>query len=140
MTIETAFFSFLSNEATITAHVGTRIYPLLAPDTPTYPHIVFTVFGEGHDHSFAGATGLVDLTMQVDIWAKTVTKRDAIKEALRNKLDGFTGPMGVENLSIRNCTLQNREQFFEKDTEGGGTFYRTAMDFLIWHFEPLPTL
>jgi len=140
MTIETAFFSYVTAQASITTHVGTRVYPLVAPYTPTYPHIVFTVFGEGRDHSMSGATGLVDLTMQVDVWASSITSRVAIAEALRNKLDGFRGDMGTENLDVRNCTLQNKEQFFEKDTEGGNTFYRVSMDFLIWHTETLPTL
>lgn len=140
MSIETAFYSYLSNRAAITALVGTRIYPLLAPDTPTYPHITYTVFGEGHDHDMDGATGLTDLTMQVDVWAKTITSRRNVAEALRNALDGFTGNMGTENLNIRNCTLEDRSHFFDKDDEGGGTFYRTSMDFSIWHVETVPTL
>lgn len=140
MSIETAFFSYLTSKAAITSLVGTRIYPLLAPDTPTYPHITYTVFGEGHDHSLEGATGLVDLTMQVDVWSKTPATRTLITEALRNALDGFSGDMGTENLSIRSCLLSDRAHFFDRDDEGGGIFYRTSMDFSIWHVESLPTL
>jgi len=140
MSIETAFYSYTSTKPSISALVGTRIYPLLAPDTPTYPHITYTVFGEGHHHAFNGAVGLVDLTMQVDVWAETVVSRTDIAEALRNALDGFSGDMGAELLNIRSCFLSDVSNFFDKDNAGGGTYYRTSMDFLIWHVESLPTL
>jgi hypothetical protein len=140
MTIESAFYSYLTSKPAITALVSTRIYPLLAPDTPTYPFITYTVFGEGHDHDFSGATGLVDLTMQCDVWAKTVIDRSDITEALRNALDGFTGDMGAENLNVRQCYLIDRAHFFERDTEESTPYYRTSMDFSIWHVESLPTL
>ena len=140
MTIETAFYSYLSTKPSITSLVSTRIYPLLAPDTPTYPHIVYTVFGEGHHHDINGAVGLVDLTMQVDIWAKTVASRSSIGEALRNALDGFTGDMGAENLNIRSCFLGDRTNLFDRDSDTSTAFYRTSMDFTIWHVESLPTL
>ena len=140
MSIETAFYSYVTSKASITSLVSTRIYPLLAPDTPTYPLIVYTVFAEGHDHDMGGATGLADLTMQIDVWAKNIITRRTITEALRNELDGFQGDMGVELLNIRKCFLEDRTHFFEKDNEGGGTFYRTSMDFSIWHVETLPTL
>ena len=141
MTIESALYSHLSNKASITALVSTRIYPQVAPDTASYPFIVYSVISEGHEHSMSGASGLASVTMQIDAWASTVASRVALSEAIRNALDGFRGDMGTENLSIRSCFLESRSNFFEPKTDGKETpDHRASLDFLIWHFESVPTL
>jgi hypothetical protein len=140
MTIESALYSHLSTKASITALVSTRIYPQVAPESATYPFITYTVLSESHDHSMGGATGLTNPTIQIDAWADTIANRVAVSEAIRNALDGFTGNMGTENLSIRNCFLQNRANFNENTTEGKTPTWRSSMDFSIWHVESVPTL
>ncbi len=140
MTIESALYSYLSTKASITALVSTRIYPQVAPDSGDYPFITYNVISESHDHAMQGATGLANPSLQVDVWAETIADRVAVSESLRNALDGFTGNMGTENLSIRNCFLQNRANFNENDGEGKTPAYRSSMDFSIWHVETVPTL
>ena len=140
MTIESALYSYLSTKASITALVSTRIYPEVAPDSAAYPFITYNIFGESHDHAMQGATGLTNPTLQLDVWADTIADRVTISEAIRNALDGYTGNMGTENLSIRNCFLQNRANYTESDGEGKTPAYRSSLDFSIWHVETVPTL
>lgn len=140
MTIESALYSYLSNKASITSLVSTRIYPQVAPNSAAYPFITYNVINEEPTHSMSGAVGLTHLTVQIDVWCNTVANRVAVSEALRNALDGFTGAMGAENLSIRNCFLENRTNFNETDGEGKTPVYRSSMDFSIWHVETVPTL
>lgn len=140
MTIESALYSYLSTKASVTAVVGIRIYPQVAPDSAAYPFITYNVTNEQHDHSMGGATGLANPSIQIDVWAETVANRVAIAEVVRNALDGFRGNMGTENLNIRNCFLQNRSNFNESDGEGKTPIYRSSMDFSIWHVETVPTL
>ena len=141
MTIESALYSHLSTKASIIALVSDRIYPQIAPNGTAYPFITFTVINEDHDHAMSGATGLANVSMQIDVWTETIADRVAVSEALRNALDGFTGDMGTEDLNIRSCFLDNRAVFQETDTEGKGQpIYRASMDFSIWHVETVPTL
>ncbi len=141
MSIGSALFSYLSNKASITARVSTRIYPHPAPESATYPFITYSTTGEDHQHHMEGGSGLVDVSMQIDVWAETMANRVLTQEALRNALDGYTGGMGLESLNIRSCFLQDLTELHEPDTEGKGRpIYRASMDFSIWHVESVPTL
>ena len=86
MTIESALYSYLSNKASITALVSTRIYPQVGPDSADYPFITYNVISESHDHAMQGATGLANPSMQVDVWAETIADRVDVSEALRNEI------------------------------------------------------
>ena len=141
MGLETALFSHLSNKASITTLVTTRIYATAPPSSITYPFITYQVLSEEHNHDMSGAVGLTNALVQIDTWAILVSERQAIGEALRNALDGFVGLMGTENLDIRTCFLQDRTTFEELDREGKNLpVHRSSLDFSIWHVETLPTL
>ncbi|MCP4230782.1 MAG: DUF3168 domain-containing protein, partial [bacterium] len=111
MGIETALYSYLSTKTVITDEVSTRIYATVAPSSVTYPFITFEIISEDPDHHMGGAAGLTNVLVQVDAWAFLVAERQAIGEAIRNAMDGFTGDLGTENLRIRNCFLRNRTTF-----------------------------
>ena len=141
MTIETAMFSYLSNKASITALVNTRIYATVPPSSVTYPFITYTVLSEDTEHDMGGAVGLTNVLLQIDAWAYIVSERQAISEALRNALDGYKGQMGAELLDIRNCFMTDRNTFEEPDKQGKNLpVHRSSLDFSIWHVESVPTL
>lgn len=141
MTIESALYSYLSGKAEVNAEIATRIYPQIGPPGAVYPFLTYMVLGEDHTHDMGGASGLVNVSMQIDVWALTQKKRSEIAEVLRNVLDGFAGDMGAENLNIRQCFLESRSNFQEPETEGREKpVFRTSLDFSIWHVESSPTL
>ena len=141
MTIETAFFSYTSTKAAITALVSTRIYATVAPSSPTYPYITFQIISNQPEHYMAGAEGLTNVRLQADAWSFSVAEQQAISEALRNALDGFVGLMGTENLDVRSCFLDSRNTFEEPDKQGKNLpVHRASLDFSIWHKESVPTL
>jgi len=141
MTIETAFFSYISNEAAITSLVGTRIYASVAPSSVTYPYITFQVISNSPEHYMQGASAITSVNLQVDAWARLVAEQQAISSALRNALDGYRALMGTEQLDVRKCFLDNRNTFEELDKQGKNLpVHRASLDFSIWHVESLPTL
>ena len=141
MTIESALFSYLSTKAEVTAAVGTRILREIAPEGAIYPFMTYTVVGDVPEHHMGGASGLTNVTMQIDVWAETFGEAVSLSEVIRNVLDGFTGDMGSENLSIRTCHLENKISLPEADLEGAQSpVFRKSLDFLIWHVESVPTL
>ena len=141
MTIESALFSYLSTKASVIAVVGTKIFPEVAPESALYPFITYQVLGDTPEHHMTSAAGLTNVSMQIDVWADTFASSVTISEVIRNALDGFTGDMGSENLSIRTCHLENRLSLAEPDAESEHLpIFRKSMDFLIWHAETVPTL
>ncbi len=141
MTIETALYSYLSTKASITALVSTRIYPQVAPNDAAYPFITYTIIAGDTSHHMGGASGLVNVSMQIDAWADNIPDRESVFQALRNALDGFTGDMGTENLNIRSCFLSDFSNLNEPNPEGKGLpVVRKSLDFSIWHVESVPTL
>jgi len=141
MTIETAFFSYVTSKAEITNLVSTRVFASVAPSSPTYPYITFTVISNQPEHYMGGSSGLTSVRLQVDAWARLVSEQQDISEALRNVLDGYGGLMGTENLDVRMCFMENRNTFEEPDKQGKNLpVHRASIDYLIWHKESLPTL
>ncbi len=141
MTVETALFNYLSNEAGMTALVNTRIYASTPPSSPVYPFVTFQVLNNQPAHHMGGAVGLTEVLMQIDAWAFLVSEQQSISEALRNLLDGFRGQMGTELLEVRKCFLETRNTFQEPDKQGKNLpVHRASLDFSIWHEESLPTL
>lgn len=141
MTIERAIASYLRGKPSITGLVGDDIYPEVAPDKAPYPFITYTIISESHDHAMSGATGLAQVTVQLDVWTSTFADRVSVSEAIRNALDGFRGSMGAENLEVRNCFFSSRSTSTERELEGKGQpIHRATLDFSIWHVESVPTL
>lgn len=141
MGIETAFFSYVTSKAALTALVGTRVYASVAPSSVIYPYVTFRIISDVPEHDMSGAVGLTEVILQVDAWAREVAERQSISETLRLILDGFVGLMGTENLDIRYCMLENRNSFEEPDKQGKNLpVHRASLDFSIWHVESLPTL
>ncbi len=139
MTIEKALFDYMSNHASIAGQVSDRIYPDVAPENTDYPLITFTVIAESHVHHMEGASGLVNPSIQIDVWATKVSDRAITSEAIRGAMDGFRGVM--DDIEIRNCFLIDKTNFIESPQQGEGKpVYRASIDFSIWHVEDVPQL
>lgn len=92
--IKTSLYSLLANDASITSLVGTRIYPMWAPPDTTLPYMIVTRIDEQDFAPTMAGPGDTDFAvLQVDIWAGSSLDAEAIKQALRNLLDGYTGAM-----------------------------------------------
>jgi len=97
MTITEAVKTYLGTVVALTAKVSTRIYPENAPQTPTYPYIVYSKItrteGEintelGHYYQY----------FQFNIYARTYKETDDIAEIL---IASFLNKPGVSYSGIR---------------------------------------
>lgn len=94
-TIEQALYALLAGDATLVAIIGTRIYPLRAPQNATYPLLVYQQIASQKVHSMQGGSGLDFSLFQFTFWGSDylVTKQAA--EALRVLLQGYRGTVTV---------------------------------------------
>lgn len=95
-TFEESITYLLKNTAGVSALVGTRVYPDLAPANAALPYIVWAVESETEEQTFSSPTGNLRMTrISIECWADrmatgTKTARD-IAEAVRTALVNYTG-------------------------------------------------
>lgn len=129
MSIASDIRTFLLADATLGGLVGTRVYPVKLPQDPTVPAMTYQwISGERH-HAASGAVGLASPRIQFDCWAKTYLEAESMLEALRKRLDGFSGTAGASKI---------QGAFFETERdsyEDASRLYGRSADFFVWYGE-----
>ena len=87
--IETVFRSALTSATSVTAIVGTRIYPLVLPTDPTLPAIEFT-FVAGSNIPTMDSMGVQKYRVEVNCWGDTYGDAVSLRYAVVKALSGYT--------------------------------------------------
>jgi len=105
--------------------VAGRCYPLVAPDCPVKPYIVYQMISEVPESNLDGFAGISRHRFQIDAYAASY---GAVK-ALAGKKDTDSGSIKatMAAASIKSIHLSSRD-LHEKDTKT----FRVSMDFSIW--------
>lgn len=91
MTLEEAIYARLSGAAPVAALVGTRIYPILAPQGAALPYVVFTR-QETENLAHLGGRGTHDrVQVTVQALAEDTVSARAVAAALQDALDEWSG-------------------------------------------------
>jgi len=85
MSTEQTLYSTLKNDAGVSALVGTRIYPLLLPQNPTYPAITYQRISTRPVMTRTG-NGLDFVRMQIDCYADSYSGVKALAAAVEAAL------------------------------------------------------
>jgi hypothetical protein len=116
--IENYIYQHLSTSATIVGLMGTRIYPLRAPQNPTFPFIVYQRISCVTEYGMDGFHGLSNVTVQFDCYATSHGGVRSISSALHTVMQTAT----FKNI------LDNDMDMVEPDLDG----YRVVQDYSIW--------
>lgn len=127
--IEEALYTYLIAHAGLSALVGDRVYPLVAPQDATYPLVVYQRISGIRIHSHSGPSGLASPRFQFSAWGESFSDAKNVAEQVRLALDGYAGTMG--SLAVGACLIATELDQYEPDTG----LYRTILDFFIWHEE-----
>lgn len=117
--IEHALFSILSNDAGVTALVGSRIYPIMLPQNATFPCASYSTDEGQEDDTFDGQGTFQQINIEVDAWAKThaemLTVGGAIKAALKN-YSGTVSGVTIDKIRIESsvCVYEDASEAFRK--------------------------
>lgn len=115
MSVETDFYSAVTGDATLTALLGTRVYPAILPDNATLPALVYSVISQVP----IGSGGCESTRVQVDCYAATyLTGVKAVRDGLVT-LANATG----------NWTHVAGPDFYEDEL----SVYRQVVDIIIAH-------
>lgn len=98
--------------------VSNRVYPLVMPQSPTYPAIVYNRIANTAQNTLEGGSSLDQVRMQIDVYATTYSAAKTLSDQVRSAMEAaaFKG------------TLQTDQDFFEPDVN----LYRVSLDFYVW--------
>ena len=142
--LQEAVYTRLSTDATVSGLVGTRIYPVLAPEGVALPYITYQRIAVDHVESVAGSSGLANALVQVDCWAASYAGANALGEAVRLRMQGFRGTVGSQDIQ---AVLLSSDRDAPEDPvriERGGVhgdevgIHGVQFDFDIWYCEAQP--
>jgi hypothetical protein len=122
MTIEATIRSVLMEDTTVKG-ITTRCYPVMIPQSPTYPLILYARISGVRDHHLQGPSGLVRTRLQIEAWAETYAGAKTLATAIRGALDGYTD---LTN-GVGSCLLDNERDIYEPEL----SIYRVVHDYLI---------
>jgi hypothetical protein len=92
------------------------IHPILAPQNAPFPLVVYRRTGTRRERTLVGNVGRPVATFSVSIVSETYTEAKDIADALRLKVDNFTG--GYNGLTIVYAALVSEADNMERPPEG----------------------
>jgi len=138
MTIEQALWQYVTESAAMSALIGTRFYPVILPDVPTYPAGTYERISTPRVWKLDGPSGLAYPRFQINWWiddqipgASGYAAVSALAETARKVLDGYTGLMGT--VRVLGVQLINERDDYEPKIH----VRRRSQDYVIWHPEDL---
>lgn len=101
--------------------------------------MTFERLSGGHDHTLSAAAGSAIPRFRIHCWGSTDTGVDALAEALRNVMQGFSGTMG--STTVQSVILEDEFDEYEDPEDGSDNgVFGIAHDYQIRYAESLPTL
>lgn len=89
--IESELFEILTEDAEIGALIGTRCYPLVLPQNPTLPALVYQELRTDARAAADGDTGKRESKFQLGYWAGSFSAIKVGKGVLVQRLSGYAG-------------------------------------------------
>ncbi len=100
------------------ALVSNRCYPLVMPQNPTYPAIVYSRISSNPENVLEGGSTIDQVRIQIDCYATTYGSAKSLAEQVRT---------AMEQASFKG-TLQFDFDDYEPDVK----VYRVVQDYYIW--------
>jgi hypothetical protein len=122
MNAEGAIRAAILASAPVTALVGTRVYPMMLPQAPTFPAIVYQRISTVPDMLVEGP-GFAPIRIQLSMWASTFDGARTLADAVVTALHGYHGG------ELRLSRLINLLDDYEPDTK----LFRVIADFRVHH-------
>lgn len=141
--IEVGIHQLCITAPAITAIIADRMAPHMQAETSPRPFIVYSRIVADHQHHLGGASGLVFVRLQLDLFADDASELYALAEAVRMRLDGYRGTVtyGTEDLVLQFVELVEEQSSSETPNDGSDSApHRFRMDFRISALVPVPSL
>jgi hypothetical protein len=128
VTLEEAFYTTATANAGISALIGTRLYPLLIPQTSALPAAAYQRVTSTRETAHDGSTNFVTATLQVSCQATSYASAKALAGAFISAFHGVRGTWGT--VEVFRCTVNT-----ELDSDEVEDAATTRVDLLVYYRE-----
>lgn len=132
-----ALYAFLSTYAPLTALVGTRIYPGIAPTSAVFPYVTLQELMVGSTYHLDGATATHDSMVQVDCWSLEPMQAHQMAQVIRLSMDGM--PAAWDGLEVDGVFIDSEQDAPEPAQDGSErAYFRRILTISVWHMREVP--
>lgn len=121
-----AIRTLLINQPIVSDLVSDRVYPVRYPQAEELPAITLRIVKNRPNHTKDGPSGLDEVSVTVEIYAKGYSETENIKNAVRRVLDFYSGE--VSGKTISRISYQGEADGYEQDAR----IYVKDVDFIIF--------
>jgi hypothetical protein len=143
MTPEAAIYKLLIDDAAVSAIVGTKIYPLLAPQNKPKNYIVYNLITDLPDRILVSSAAISYCRIQIDLYAETYSGSKTLADKVRLALDGVSHSDVVTTdytAHIQYLALTDQNDILLAPQNGGDVpTFRTSQDYNIGYSITIPT-
>lgn len=100
---EAFLYQRMTSQTAVSSLIGTRVYPLLAPQGTPLPLVVYQRLSVDRPQSLTGNVGSPVITLQITSYGTSYTNVKSIARAVRLAVDGWTGT--TAGVTIQRTTL-----------------------------------
>lgn len=100
---EAFLYQRLTSQTAVSSLIGSRVYPLIAPQGAPLPLVVYQRVSVDRPQSLTGNVGNPVVTLQLTSYGTSYTNVKAIARAVRLTVDGWTGT--TAGVTIQRTTL-----------------------------------
>lgn len=128
MEIETAINNYLSTYSGLVPLVGTRIYPLIRPESDPSPAITYQLVYGFDDHSLGNDPGTTMSRFQFSCCGATYSSIVAVASQLKEAFRDFSGIMGgTGGVDVQSVFHVSTVDSYQTD----GNIYIRKLDFIF---------
>ena len=132
-----ALYAFLSTYPPLTALIGTRLYPGLAPTSSPFPYLTMQDLMVASHYHLDGATATFDSMVQLDVWALEALEAQKIARTIRLAMDGM--PAAWDGLEVDGVFVESELDAPEPAQDGSErAYYRRILTLTVWHLREVP--
>lgn len=132
-----ALYAYLSTYAPLTALVGTRLYPGLAPTSAVFPYVTIQDLMVASHYHLDGASATHDSMVQIDVWALAAIEALQIARIIRTSMDGL--PAAWDGLEVDGVFVDSEMDAPEPAQDASErAYYRRILTITVWHLREVP--
>jgi len=129
MSMLTDLYTYLSTYASLKTLIGQRVYPVdSVPKNCVLPYVTFERVDNPAIHLMCADAALYSPTVEIHIFAATMSSIYEIETVLLTALRDYEGAMG--STTIQRCFYE--DSYYSGFDQAIGTYQQT-MEFTIWH-------
>ena len=103
--------------------IGNKVFALVIPQGTKLPCITFQRLGGSPANTLVGASGLEEIDLQIDVYAKNYGEAKAVAKAVRAAMPPNGEVFGAH-------LIEDQDLY-----EDGTNYFRVSMEFKVWFLE-----